>query len=180
MPCRPDMTRLCVPHGRGDEPVVTISSSGVCARSPRAWGWTGYARVSSSEQDAFPTGVGMNRIRHQLDTDYGSVPHARRDEPGRNRAEALLCCLACTYRWTRTGRPAQHRTVPTARSTARQTRWRLSYGLTKLHQLQRHVKPIRARLSAAAHAGSASPAARAPPRPAGRRSSGRGRPSGRR
>jgi len=70
-----------VPHGRGDGPIVDGDPGDRVKRSPRAWGWTGHARVRHAGPGAFPTGVGMDRSGRRWSRRSTSVPHGRGDGP---------------------------------------------------------------------------------------------------
>ena len=52
-----------VPHGCGDGPTHAAVALAYVLRSPRVWGWTAHAPAERPGRFAFPTGVGMDRLR---------------------------------------------------------------------------------------------------------------------
>ncbi len=70
-----------VPHARGDGPTLRWSCRPPRRRSPRTWGWTDYDLHFWLTRVAFPTHVGMDRVRWISDPRRGRVPHARGDGP---------------------------------------------------------------------------------------------------
>ena len=44
--------------------------------------WEGKLKDHRAYNWVFPTGVGMNRLFHRLESLFHSVPHRRGDEPG--------------------------------------------------------------------------------------------------
>ncbi len=50
-------------------------------RSPRTWGWTGQRLAGEDPYQAFPTHVGMDRVRWYRRIEGFRVPHARGDGP---------------------------------------------------------------------------------------------------
>ncbi len=70
-----------VPHARGDGPLALLSRITRRWRSPRTWGWTVIDDVFRDAVDAFPTHVGMDRLRIALEERLQRVPHARGDGP---------------------------------------------------------------------------------------------------
>ncbi len=51
-------------------------------RSPQAWGWTAPSGLRGSLNEAFPTGVGMDRATLWHLAWHMGVPHRRGDGPG--------------------------------------------------------------------------------------------------
>ena len=50
-----------IPHARGDGPKAWQAKAVVAAYSPRTWGWTGDTLHFHSDEEVFPTHVGMDR-----------------------------------------------------------------------------------------------------------------------
>ena len=90
-----------VPHRRGDEPLPRSRLKGPLLRSPQAWGWTANALGYSTINVAFPTGVGMNRVRDVTELWKTCVPHRRGDEPSyRLYHKCLLQRSPQAWGWT--------------------------------------------------------------------------------
>ena len=53
------MTGSCIPHMRGDGPVLRGLIRGSYEYSPHAWGWSGAEGVAGVGGGVFPTCVGM-------------------------------------------------------------------------------------------------------------------------
>ena len=90
-----------VPHGRGDGPGGSPTTTPATRCSPRAWGWTVVIRSHNSEDLVFPTGVGMDRRPSTAATYPFRVPHGRGDGPGCRFGKPV--CQLCSPRawgWT--------------------------------------------------------------------------------
>ncbi|AFD28156.1 hypothetical protein DGo_PE0012 (plasmid) [Deinococcus gobiensis I-0] len=70
-----------VPHRRGDGPPPIWVPPARLRRSPQAWGWTVLHERAQQHQLAFPTGVGMDRLRRPGPLRALRVPHRRGDGP---------------------------------------------------------------------------------------------------
>ena len=71
----------CVPHRRGDGPVMTSCTQWEHRRSPQAWGWPAQWPGQRHPAPAFPTGVGMARSAGVEPLRNRRVPHRRGDGP---------------------------------------------------------------------------------------------------
>ena len=90
-----------VPHGRGDGPETSVEYGNEKWCSPRAWGWTGDRPCRPTRRDVFPTGVGMDRWRQQVEGQLGGVPHGRGDGPRYSSIYAAPgTCSPRAWGWT--------------------------------------------------------------------------------
>jgi len=69
------------PHARGDGPSLTATARSTLLLSPRAWGWSGWWRRTSTRANVVPTRVGMVLIATNPRNTHPSCPHARGDGP---------------------------------------------------------------------------------------------------
>ena len=69
------------PHARGDGPREQAEAMLRTARSPRAWGWTGWPSRRTGCHREIPTRVGMDRKPPSPRVTYSRDPHARGDGP---------------------------------------------------------------------------------------------------
>ena len=70
------------PHPRGDGPIEKGGSNERRVFSPPAWGWSGVSFALSSQNEVFPTRVGMVRSSPSASTPAPRFPHPRGDGPG--------------------------------------------------------------------------------------------------
>ena len=78
--------RVCIPHTRGDGPLVFHLSENSCRYSPHAWGWTALHREMGRVEKVFPTRVGMDRYSQIGRNSRAGIPHTRGDGPGYARS----------------------------------------------------------------------------------------------
>src|ERR1035438_176088 len=72
----------CIPHPRGDGPVVVVFTTDDAKYSPPAWGWSATPRTVRCVEKVFPTRVGMVRGARRRRDCWRRIPHPRGDGPG--------------------------------------------------------------------------------------------------
>ena len=79
----PDPLPSGFPHASGDVPGVCLSARSAGTLSPREWGCSADGQYANGRQIAFPTRVGMFRLRSVSRTRRRRFPHASGDVPCR-------------------------------------------------------------------------------------------------
>ena len=113
----------CVPHTRGDEPTVYVTSSFAFMCSPHTWGWTAPGPLLKFSNTVFPTHVGMNRVIIIIQSMKKSVPHTRGDEPfSLLPPMKIILCSPHTWGWTDI-QESLHRRYPVFPTHVGMNRW---------------------------------------------------------
>ena len=94
-------TPACVPHRRGDGPLISDQTTAKMECSPQAWGWTVGRAHRHWPHGVFPTGVGMDRSSATSPRRPARVPHRRGDGPCyADRERSLRPCSPQAWGWT--------------------------------------------------------------------------------
>ena len=117
--------RPCVPHRRGDGPLLSQRGASWGSCSPQAWGWPEYEAGLMFIGAVFPTGVGMARRAPVMNGATTCVPHRRGDgPPDGTYAPADLACSPQAWGWPtpRLRTQCARRVFPTGVGMARRSK----------------------------------------------------------
>ena len=83
------ITKVSIPHTRGDGPLPEGLKALSREYSPHAWGWTCQRVIRWHTGRVFPTRVGMDRFNTERKCRWSRIPHTRGDGPILRNAFAI-------------------------------------------------------------------------------------------